>query len=69
MNEEFKNFQSAHFFCYSFKLYHFLKAHGVRYVSKGKNANNGLSYWVFERNEQLGDLLGKWEAFKAEKTK
>lgn len=62
--KDFKDFQKTHFFCYSYRLYHFLRANNIRYISKGTNQNNNLKYWVFERNEQLGELLGDWEKWK-----
>lgn len=50
MEKERKN---SFFHCYSFNLYHFLKSQGFNYVQKSKNKTNNLTYFTFEKSEEL----------------
>ena len=53
MNEKY-------FFCYSYKLKTFLKEKGILYEFTGNNTNSNKPYWVYLRNEELGNYLGEW---------
>lgn len=53
-----------YFFCYSYRLMYYIKSQGLRYIRYGFNTNNGLKYYVFERNEELDVVLKKWDKQK-----
>lgn len=55
------------FFCYSFKLAYFIKSQGIDYINKGKNKNNNLSYFVFEKSTRLDEIICEWNKFKSKK--
>ena len=48
--------------CYSPKLKQFLKDKECRYILVGLNPNTLKTFWVYERNEQLNNLLKEWSA-------
>lgn len=65
MEKEQKN---SFFHCYSFNLYHFLKSQGFNYVRKYKNRTNNLTYFTFEKSEELNKAINTWNELK-EKSK
>lgn len=48
---------SNNFYCYSDKLFHFIKAFGVDYISIGVNKNTTKKYYVFEKSERLDNII------------
>ncbi len=48
-----------YFPCFSINLYRFMKANGMKYMSKGTH-DNGKIFWVYERNERFEELLKIW---------
>ena len=48
------------YFCYSMKLFHFLKSNGFYYKFKDVNPSSGLYYWAFERTDELHDALKQY---------
>lgn len=65
MEKERKN---SFFHCYSFNLYHFLKSQGFNYIQKSKNKTNNLTYFTFEKSEELNRAINTWNKLK-EKSK
>ena len=53
---------------YSVNLLRFLKAHGIKPISKGKH-ENGKNFWVFEIDEFLSYCLSQWSNNKKRATK
>lgn len=45
---------------YDINLRRFLTEHGHRYILFGKNVNSNDMFWVFERNEDLNQLVKQW---------
>lgn len=48
------------YYCYSIKLFHFLKVNGFFYIYKEKHHTTNKFYWVFERNEELDQALTEY---------
>lgn len=58
-----------YFYCYSYRLMYFIKSHGVDYEKYGFNKNNGLKYFMFQRNEKLNNILDEWNNIKSKEDK
>lgn len=54
--EYYKNF--------SINQLRFIKAHGIRPVSKGTH-ENGKSFWIFEMTPELSEVLKRWTENKS----
>lgn len=52
------------YYCYSIKLFHFLKTNGFYYLYKDKHHTTGKFFWVFERNDQLDAALNDYNAVR-----
>lgn len=52
------------FYCYSNRLYQYLKLFGFEIQTSGKNLESGNQYWSFERSEDLDFALKKWNELK-----
>lgn len=50
--------------CYSINLRNYLKENGLRYKLAALNPNSKELFWVYVKDENLDDLLGKWSAKK-----
>lgn len=48
------------FYCYSVNLKKYLMNNGLRYDVVAVNPNSNKTFWRFERNEVLDDLLTQW---------
>lgn len=55
------------FYCYSFRLAYFIKSQGMNYINKGKNRNNGLTYYVFNKSKELDEIIILWNKLKEAK--
>lgn len=55
-----------YFSCFSINLHRFLRANGLKYLSKGTHSN-GKTFWVYSRDEQFEKLLEIWGKNKPEK--
>jgi len=50
-----------YFFCYSPNLYKHLKYnHNISYITKGTNPSTYKDFWVFEKTDQLKQILDTW---------
>ncbi|MFR7443024.1 MAG: DUF5659 domain-containing protein [Sellimonas intestinalis] len=52
-------------FCYSFKLAYFIKSQGLDYLNKGRNRNNNLTYYVFQKSDRLDEIIQQWNKLKS----
>lgn len=59
--------QNNLFYCYSFKLAYFIKSQGMNYINKGRNRNNGLTYYVFNKSKELDEIIELWNKLKEDK--
>jgi hypothetical protein len=48
------------FYCYSIKLFHFLKEQNFYYLQKDKHRTTGKFFWVFKRTEKFENALGEY---------
>ena len=55
---------SDKFYCYSYRLVCFIKAHGIEYIERGYNRNTQSDFWVFKRDERLNTALDNWSVFR-----
>lgn len=54
------------FFCYSYKLFHFLCAFGEKCNGSNVNNNTGCRYWVFNKSNRLNDIIKLYNRVKHE---
>ena len=52
------------FYCYSYKLYHFLCAFGEKCKSSNTNGNTGYRYWVFDKSNRLDKIIQLYNNIK-----
>ena len=48
---------SSNFYCYSFRLFHFLSAFSEKCYDSRVNNNTGRRYWVFHKSERLDRII------------
>lgn len=48
------------YYSYSYELSKWLFANGIKYVDKGIHNKTGKHYYVFERGEELSNLLQQY---------
>ena len=53
------------FYCYSFKLAYFIKSQGIDYLYKGINKNNCLTYYAFQKSNNLDKVIDLWNKLKS----
>lgn len=53
------------FYCYSFKLAYFIKSQGIDYLYKGRNKNNYLTYYAFQKSSNLDKVIDLWNKLKS----
>ena len=46
-----------YFYCYSDRLFHFVKAFDINYISIGLNKNTNKKYYVFQKSERLDKII------------
>lgn len=49
-----------YFKLYSIPLLRFIKAHGMKPLSKGVNKVTGKTFWLFEMDDELSRVLTIW---------
>lgn len=52
------------FYCYSYRLMYFIKAHGVNYIKYDFNKKNHLKYYLFVKDKRLNNILTEWNNLK-----
>ena len=50
-----------YFYCYSNRMYHFIKVFDVEYISVGVNKN---TYYVFPKSEKLDKIIALYNEVK-----
>ena len=55
---------NQYFYCYSDKLFHFIKAFGMNYLYIGANKNTNQKYHVFEKSERLDNIIALYNNVK-----
>lgn len=53
------------FYCYSFRLAYFIKSQGTDYLFKGKNRRNNLTYYAFQKSQNLDQIITLWNELKS----
>lgn len=53
--------ETDYFYCYSFQLKRFIRDHGIKWVDRGTNNNNGRPYWMFEQTTALGRIIEEYK--------
>jgi len=52
------------FYCYSYKLRNYLVENGLNYLHKGFHDKTKKWFYVFNRTEELNNLLSEWSLNK-----
>lgn len=55
---------SSNFYCYSFKLFHFLSAFSEKCFDSRINKNTGKRYWVFHKSRRLDEIISAYNEMK-----
>lgn len=48
------------FYCHSLGLFHALKRKGFFYLLKGIHEKTGLNFWVFEKSDELINVVKEY---------
>lgn len=56
--------KTEYFKCFSVPLHRFLRVNGVKPLSKGVHEETQKTFWVYEMNDRLAELLTVWTANK-----
>lgn len=52
------------YYCYSDRLFHFIKSFSINYISVGINKNTKNRYYVFEKSERLDKIIELYNKVK-----
>ena len=52
------------FYCYSYRLYHFLSAFNLKYLSSKINKKSKCRYWTYKKSERLDRLIEQYNKIK-----
>lgn len=52
------------FYCYSKRLFHFIKAFDISYLYIGVNTNSKQKYYAFEKSKKLDDIIAFYNTVK-----
>ena len=55
---------SNKFYCYSKRLFYFIKSIDVDYISFGINKNTNTKYYIFEKSEKLDKIIDLYNEIK-----
>lgn len=53
-----------YFYCYSNRLFHFIKSFDVDYISIGTNKNTQKKYYIFEKSKRLDKIISLYNEVK-----
>lgn len=59
-----ENTTARYFYCYSLKLYYFLRAFSEECVTSKINSRSGNRYWVFNKSNRLDKLIQTYNSMK-----
>jgi len=52
------------FYCYSYRMFLFLKSLRFYYISEGVNKNTNNKYWTFSKSDVLDMAITTWNDIK-----
>jgi len=52
------------FYCYSKRLFYFIRSFGIDYLSSGINGNSRNKYYVFEKSQRLDKIIALYNTVK-----
>lgn len=52
------------FYCYSDRLFYFIKSFSIKYISVGLNNNTHKRYYIFEKSEKLDKIIELYNKVK-----
>lgn len=52
------------YYCYSKRLFYFIKSFGINYISSGINCNTNTHYYVFNKSERLDKVIELYNKVK-----
>ena len=55
---------NEHYYCYSYRLFHFLCSFGEICVSSKVNSRNQKRYWMFKKSKRLDDIISLYNEVK-----
>lgn len=59
------NYMENHkFYCYSKRLFHFIKSFNIDYLSVGINTKSHNKYFVFEKSDKLDKIISLYNEVK-----
>lgn len=54
------------YYCYSYRLFHFLLAFGEKCLGSRVNSCSKKRYWVFEKSQRVDEIIELYNAIKYE---
>lgn len=52
------------YYCYSKRLFYFIKSFGISYISSGINRNTNTHYYLFNKSERLDKIIDLYNKVK-----
>lgn len=52
------------FYCYSYRMYHFMLAFGEKCIDSSVSKSTGKRYWVFNKSDRLDSIIQKYNEMK-----
>lgn len=56
--------ENSYFYCYSTRLFHYLRAFSEQCYSHGVNKVSGNEYWVFKKSDRLDRIIESYNKVK-----
>lgn len=56
--------ENNNFYCYSYRLFHFLRAFDEECIASKINRNSKNRYWVFKKSKRLDSIIEFYNASK-----
>ncbi len=56
--------ENENYYCYSFRLYHFLRAFSEKCMDSQIHQKTQRRYWVFHKSERLDRLIAAYNSMK-----
>lgn len=55
---------NENYYCYSYRLFHFLCSFNETCVSSNVNSRNKKRYWMFKKSKRLDDIISLYNEVK-----
>lgn len=52
------------FYCYSWRMFHFISAFGEKCYASKLNQNTNTRYWVFKKSARLDEIITEYNKIK-----